>query len=157
MRPKLYIETSVISYLVARPSKDLLMAAHQQVTQDWWNQRRAQFDVYVSSLVIQEASQGDAQAAASRLNTLQDIPLLELRNEARDLAEQFIRYKALPKKANEDSLHIAIATIYGLDYLLTWNCKHIANAEIQKRIAKISVEQGYDMPIICTPLELMGE
>lgn len=156
MKPSLYIETSVISYLVARPSRDLLVAAHQHVTQVWWTQRRAQFELYASPLVVSEASQGDPQAAADRLRVLQELPLLELRTEARDLAERFVRANALPLKAIDDALHIATATIYGLDYLVTWNCTHIANAEIQKSLVRISVDQGYTLPTICTLLELMG-
>jgi len=156
MKPKLYIETSVISYLTARPSKNLLVAAHQQVTFDWWNERRAEFDLYISSLVLEEASQGDRQAVARRLSALKEIPLLELRSEARDLAERFLHHNVLPRSASEDSLHIAVTAVYGLDYLLTWNCRHIANAEIQKQVARIIAVEGYDMPTICTPLELSG-
>lgn len=104
-----------------------------------------------------EAGKGDKQAATKRLNALKDIELLELKVEAAQLADVFINRKAIPKKVGEDALHIAIATIYGLDYLMTWNCKHIANAEIQKQIKIICIEEGYEMPIICTPEELMGE
>ena len=157
MKPKLYIETSIVSYLVARPSRDLLIAANQQVTHDWWNTRCSQFDLYVSQVVIDEASEGDAVAAQQRLDKLKDIPLLELRTEALNLAEQFIKQNALPVKASQDALHIAVATIYGLEYLLTWNCKHIANAVLLKIIARIAAEQGYELPTICTPYELMGE
>lgn len=157
MKPKVYIETSLISYLVSRPSRNLIVAAQQQVTNDWWDNRRSAFDLYVSQLVLQEASKGDEEEVKKRLDTVQDIPLLELRVEARNLADMFLRNKVLPEKAADDSLHIAIATIYGIDYLLTWNCKHMANAEIQKKLAKICLEQGYELPTICTPYELMGE
>ena len=156
MKPKLYVETSFISYLTARPSRDLIVAAQQQVTREWWKNRRSKFEMYISQLVIQEAKDGNEEAAAKRLKTLENIPLLDLRVEASDLAEQFVRSKALPQKAFDDALHISIAAIYGLDYLLTWNCKHIANAEIQKKISRISFEEGYELPIICTPYELMG-
>lgn len=157
MKPTLYLETSVISYLTARPSRDLIVAANQQMTHEWWEYRRSQFELYTSQMVHQEASQGDEQAAEKRLNVLTDIPLLELRSEALDLAQAFLQQGAMPEKANQDALHIAIATIYGIDYLLTWNCRHIANAEIQKKVARISLEQGYKFPTICTPQELMGE
>ncbi|MGD2084608.1 MAG: type II toxin-antitoxin system VapC family toxin [Candidatus Aminicenantes bacterium] len=156
MKPKLYVETSFISYLTARPSRDLIVAAQQQVTREWWKNRRAKFDMYISQLVIQEAKDGDEEAAAKRLKTLENIPLLDLRVEASDLAEKFVRSKALLQNAFDDALHISIAAIYGLDYLLTWNCKHIANAEIQKKISRVSFEEGYELPIICTPYELMG-
>ena len=156
MKPKLYMETSFISYLTARPSRDLIVAGQQQVTREWWENRSSQFEIYISQLVIQEAKDGNEEAAAKRLKTLENIPLLDLKVEALDLAEKFVRSKALPEKASDDALHIAVAAIYGLDYLLTWNCKHIANAEIQKDISRISFEEGYELPIICTPYELMG-
>lgn len=143
--------------MIARPSRDLLIAANQQVTHDWWNTSRSQFDLYASQVVIDEASEGDQEAAQQRLEKLKDLPLLELRMEALELANKFIQQNALPVKASQDALHIAVATIYGLDYLLTWNCKHIANAVLLKKIAKIAADQGYELPIICTPYELMGE
>lgn len=156
MKPKVYIETSTISYLIARPSRDLVIAANQQVTREWWNMQRAHFDLYISQVVIDEANAGDQEAALQRLEALQGIPLLELKIEALDLAKEFIRPKALPPKAAQDALHIAIAAVYGLDYLLTWNCKHIANAVIQKTVSKIVADHGYEFPIICTPHELLG-
>lgn len=157
MKPKLYIETSTISYLVARPSRDLIIAANQQVTHEWWDTRRTEFDLYVSQIVIDEASEGDQEAAQQRLDKLKDIPLLELKIEALQLAEKFIQQQALPEKASQDALHISVATIYGMDYLLTWNCKHIANAMIIKKISRIATQRGYELPTICTPHELMGE
>jgi predicted nucleic acid-binding protein len=156
MKPKLYIETSFISYLTGRPSRDLIVAAQQQVTREWWENRRSQFDIYISQIVIQEAKDGNTEAAAKRLKTLEDIPLLDLKVEALELAEKFLGSKALPDIASDDALHIAVAAVYGLDYLLTWNCKHIANAEIQKNISRICFKEGYELPIICTPYELMG-
>ena len=156
MKPSVYIETSVISYLTSRPNRDIIIAAHQQITHEWWEYRREEFELFASQIVITEAGKGDEKAAAKRLNMLQDIPLLELKTEVYDLAGIFIRQKAISEKMGEDVLHIAIATVYGLNYLLTWNCKHIANAEIQKKIAKVCIEEGYEMPTICTPEELMG-
>jgi len=157
MKPKVYVETSTISYVVARPSRDLIIAANQQVTREWWSNHRSQFELYISQVVINEANESDKQAAHERLQALDGIPLLELRSEAQKLAGLFVREKALPKKASQDAMHIAVATTYGMDYLLTWNCKHIANAVIKKEIAKIAGEQGYELPIICTPYELMGK
>lgn len=157
MKPKLYIETSTISYLVARSSRDLIIAANQQVTHEWWDARRSEFDLYVSQIVIDEASEGDQEAAQQRLDKLKDIPLLELKIEALHLADKFIQQQALPAKASQDALHISVATIYGMDYLLTWNCKYIANAVIVKKISRIAAQQGYELPTICTPYELMGE
>lgn len=156
MKPTCYLETSIVSYLTARPSRDLIIAAHQQITHEWWDCRRSSFTIYASQLVLTEAGKGDREAAAKRLHVLDDISLLELKEEAADLAATFVRSKAVPEKVEEDALHIALAAIYGLDYLLTWNCKHIANAEIQRRIQIICADEGYAMPTVCTPEELMG-
>lgn len=155
--PSVYIETSFISYLVSRPSKNLIVAAQQQMSKEWWDNRRTQFDLYISQLVIRESSEGDSEEVKKRLNVVKDLPLLELQIEARDLASSFLSNNVLPEKAADDALHISVSTIYGIEYLLTWNCKHMANAEIQKRLAKICQQQGYELPIICTPYELMGE
>ena len=157
MNPIVYLETTIISYLAARPSRDLIIAAHQQITQEWWTMRRIHYELYVSQLVVHEAQQGDVDAAARRLLLLQGLPLLELNDSATILAEEFVRRKAIPKQANEDALHVALATVHGVDYLLTWNCKHIANAERWLAIADVCNEQGYEPPIICTPEELLGE
>ncbi len=157
IKPIVYIETSIVSYLTARLSSDLIQAAHQKITVDWWENRRVQFDLYTSQLVIQEASYGDPQAASKRLNALQDIALLELNSEVQELADKLLSQQVIPTKAREDAFHISMAITYGVDYLLTWNCKHIANAEIQKSIANISAQAGYEMPIFCTPETLMGE
>jgi hypothetical protein len=156
MKPKVYVETSVISYLTSRPNRDLVIAGNQQVTQEWWQTRRAGYDLYVSQLVIQEASFGDAVAAANRLQALHGIPLLQLTEEGKQLAEQLIRKGAIPKKVVEDALHIAIATSHGMEYLLTWNFKHIANAVMRSKIEAVCRSEGYEPPTICTPQELLG-
>lgn len=155
MKSRVYIETSVISYLAAWPSRDLIIAANQQLTQEWWKSKRQGFELYVSQLVVQEAEQGDEQAAQDRLDTLEDIPLLELTEDALILAEKLIETKSLPKQAVEDALHIAVSTVNGLDYLLTWNFKHIANAAMRGRIEQVCRDEGYTPPIICSPQELM--
>ena len=157
MKPKAYIETSVISYLTARPSRDLITAAHQQLTIDWWEDRRTDFDLYVSQLVVREASAGDEIAARRRMEAIQQIPLLELNEEALILARSLVEDGPLPAKASEDALHIAVATVHGMDFLLTWNCKHIANAEMRNLIVEVCRSQGYEPAITCTPEELLGE
>ena len=119
--------------------------------------RRSQFALYISQVVLDEVARGDSAIAAQRLEILRDFPLLEVEQAVQNLAAQFLRQSNLPLKAADDALHIAVATVYGLDYLLTWNCKHIANAQIQKKLAQISLNSGYELPIICTPYELMGE
>jgi predicted nucleic acid-binding protein len=156
MKPKLYVETSVISYVTARPSRDLIVAANQQLTQEWWDTRREQFDLYVSQLVVQEAEAGDVHAARRRLQALADLKLLELTEESLSLANHLVQEGPIPTKAVEDALHIALATWHGMDYLLTWNFRHLANATMRYRIERLCMAAGYDPPIICTPPELMG-
>lgn len=156
MKRKVYLETTVVSYLTARPSRDLVAAAHQQITQEWWTTRRSDFDLYASQMVIQEAGAGDAQMAQLRLSALDRIPLLGVSREAITLARLLVEEGPIPEKASVDALHIAVATVHGVDYLLTWNCKHIANAEMQNSVAAICRASGYEPPIICTPEELSG-
>lgn len=155
MKQKTYLETSVISYLSARPSRDLIVAANQQTTQDWWRIRKEDFEIFVSQLVIQESSSGDAEAVSRRLAALENIPLLDITDEAVSLAEKLVREKAIPEKAAEDALHIALSAVHGMDYLLTWNFKHIANATMRANVELICRLSGYEPPIICSPLELM--
>ena len=157
MQPTVYIETTVISYLTARLSRDLVTAAHQQITQEWWAKRRADFMLFVSQFVIQEASMGDIAMAQKRLQELRSIPLLEVNQDTENLAQKLIVDGPLPQKAAVDALHIAVATVHGIDYLLTWNCKHIANAEMQVKVAAVCRENGFEPPVICTPEELLGE
>src|SRR5947208_3234485 len=128
MKPKVYLETTIVSYLTARPSRDLITAAHQQITQQWWDTQRTRFDLFVAPPVMQEAQAGDPEAAARRLAALHGIPLLTLSEEATRLAQALIAPGPLPTNAVVDALHIAIAAVNGMHYLLTWNCTHIANA-----------------------------
>ncbi len=155
MKPKVYLETTIVSYLTARPSRDLITAAHQQITQQWWQTQRARFDLFVAPPVLQEAQAGDPDAAARRVAVLQTIPLLMLSEEAAGLAQALIAPGPLPANAVVDALHIAIATVHGMHYLLTWNCTHIANAAIRSDIEDICRARGYEPPVICTPEELL--
>lgn len=155
--PSVYIETSVVSYLAARPSRDLIVAAHQQITSDWWHNQREQYRLFVSELVVGEASEGDIEMAARRKMFLEGIELLEIDVRAMNLAQQFVEGKAVPEKASADALHIAVACVNGADYLLTWNCKHIANGRMKSRIGMVCHAAGYDPIVICTPEELGGE
>ncbi|MBW4621208.1 MAG: type II toxin-antitoxin system VapC family toxin [Cyanosarcina radialis HA8281-LM2] len=156
MSESLYIETSILGYLTARPSRDLVVAANVEVTREWWDTRRSQFTLYASQAVVKEVSQGDAEIASRRLEILRNFLLLDINQSVLDLAEQFLGRSNLPTKADVDALHIAAATVHGMDYLLTWNCKHIANAQIQGKLAEISLDFGYELPILCTPYELLG-
>ncbi|MEN8218382.1 MAG: type II toxin-antitoxin system VapC family toxin [Pseudomonadota bacterium] len=157
MKKKTYIETSIVSYLTARLSHNLIVAAHHKITDEWWKNHRSYFQLYTSEVVLDEAGLGDPEAAAKRLQALQGIELLDVSNEATYLSEKLIAPGALPSKAVEDALHIAIATIHKMDYLLTWNCKHIANAKMRLAIENINHQCGYQTPVICTPEELIGE
>jgi len=157
MSETVFIETSIIGYLTARTSNNLILMANVEATSEWWDTRRTQFDLYISQTVLDEAGRGDAEIASRRLEIFNDFPLLEVDEMVQDLAMGFLTESNLPPKAADDALHIAVATVYGLDYLLTWNCKHIANAQIQKKLAQISLDAGCELPTICTPYELMGE
>lgn len=150
-----YLETSIIGYLVSRPSRDLITAANQQLTRDWWDEHREQYDLYVSETVIAECSTGDPEAAQDRLDAIGDIPVLDVTEDAEYLAEELVKQIPLPQNAEVDALHIAIATINGIDYLRTWNCAHIANAAFQSQIEAICRSAGFEPPTICTPQQLM--
>lgn len=155
MKRKVYIETSIISYLTARPSKTILGAAHQQLTLSWW-ERRFEYDLLVSQSVWQECAVGDPDAARRRLAALEGLDVLATTEEMIGLAEELIAQSLIPAKAIEDSLHITIATLHHVDFLLTWNCRHIANPVIQEGIAEYLEKRGLFLPIICTPEELLG-
>lgn len=156
IKQTIYLETSVISYLAARPSRDLIVAGHQQITGEWWETRQ-QWQLYVSALVINEAGFGDVDAAARRLALIDGIPSLAVNDAAVDLAQRLLTGAALPTKAKEDALHIAVAAVNGMDYLLTWNCAHIANASRRSLITILCEAAGFRTPVICTPEELLGD
>ena len=156
MRPKVYVETTIPSYLAARSSRDLLVAARQKITREWWETRRTDFDLYVSELVVQEARAGDSLLAERGLGLLAGVPILAIGGEILEFAEDFISGGPIPRNAAGDAAHIAFAAVYGCEYLLTWNCRHIANAELYRSIRRVVERHGYDTPILCTPEELMG-
>jgi hypothetical protein len=157
MKPKVYVETTVISYLTAWRSPQLVMAANQESTKVWWDDERPNFDLYVSAAVIEEASSGDADAAQRRLDAIKELPVLLVTDESHALAEKLIEKTPLPAKALVDALHIAIATLNGMKYLLTWNCRHIANATLRDSMAAVCEAENLKLPIICTPPELIGK
>ncbi|MCC6493666.1 MAG: type II toxin-antitoxin system VapC family toxin [Pirellulales bacterium] len=154
MMPSVYLETTIPSYLTAWRSPELVMAARQQITREWWDSRRQDFELFVSQLVIDEASAGDSTAATRRLEALEGITLLEFGDDANALSKLLIRQLSLPVRAESDAVHIALAVVNGMDYLLTWNCTHIANATLRPRIEEACRAFGYRMPVICTPEEL---
>ncbi len=153
MTARVYIETSIISYLSARPSRDIVVAAHQALTRRWWR-GRSSYSVFISQVVLDEAALGDPTVGARRLRVLRGIPRLALTAEATELAGELVRRGALPKKVTVDAFHIGIAAAHQIDYLLTWNCKHLANATMRGTIEAICRSAGVTPPIICTPEEL---
>lgn len=157
VKPKVYLETTVISYLTARPSRDIVVAAHQELTRQWWDQRRNDHHLLVSEVVLREAAEGDPEAAERRSAALAGIDVLEVGEQALELAEELVRRGAVPDVAAEDALHIAIAVTNGVDYLLTWNCAHIANAAMRRAIDDVCLQRGYEPTVLCTPEELFEE
>lgn len=157
MTKRVYIETTIPSYLTARPSRDLLQAARQQITHTWWNSMRQNYDLCISEIVLDEATSGDADAVQRRLSFLQGFPLLDLTEAVNDVAKAIMYSGLLPQRAVRDAIHIAVSSVHGIDILLTWNCRHIANAAIMKELRTIVADCGYELPILCTPEELLGE
>lgn len=155
MKPSVYIETSVVSYLTARASRDALAAEFQRTTRLWWDTRAANFTLVVSETVVWESAAGDPRAGARRLEILRGLTTISVPNAAGTLAKRLIAELRLPPKAGLDALPIASAATYGTDYLLTWNCTHIANAAFRPRIESVCRASGVKPPIICTPAELM--
>jgi len=131
-----------------------LIKGHQEVTREWWDERRSRFDLYISEVVLDEASRGDQVAAAARLVVLESIPILRVNHDAKRLAAAILKSAALPPKAAADAMHIAVATVNSMDFLLTWNCTHIANAIIFRTVAKVCREMGFEPTTVCTPEEL---
>jgi predicted nucleic acid-binding protein len=147
----------VISYLASRRNqRDLIVAAHQELTHEWWDNRRQEFTLYASAVVIEEARRGNEGLAQGRLAIIEQLRLADVTAPARELAGRLLLEFGLPAKANADALHIAIAAANGIDYLLTWNCTHLANAFMIPRVEKICRAAGLEPPYICTPQELMG-
>jgi len=151
-----YVETSIFGYLTGRPSRDLLASARQQITDRWWHDHRQRFELFVSPVVETEAGKGDPEAAKLRLSAMAGIPRLAVNAEVERLAERLIREGAVPETATEDAVHVAVTAVHRIDYLLTWNCRHIDNAEKKPAIRAVCAIAGYPCPEICTPEELMG-
>jgi hypothetical protein len=154
MKPTVYVETSVIGYLTSWPSGDLIVAARQKITRDWWRDAPAKYDLMVSERVVREASTGDPQAVQDRLAVLQGLPVLTASQQAQDLVDALVAQGAVPPTEPEDAMHIAIATVNGIEYLVTWNFKHIANPAMRLRINNVCTAAGYVPTTICTPEEL---
>ena len=156
MKPGLYVETTIPSYLAGRRSRDPLIAGEQAATRMWWRLRRESFALFTSQFVVNEAAMGETKMAAKRLQLLRFIEKLHVTREVDDLARRILAERLLPAKAAVDAFHIATATVHGLHFLLTWNCTHINNGEIIRGVERLARGRGYTLPVICTPLELMG-
>ncbi|MBM2816608.1 MAG: hypothetical protein HW421_3370 [Ignavibacteria bacterium] len=154
-KQKVYIETSVISYLTAKPSRDIVIAGHQKTTYDWWHKPRYKFDCFISEFVISEISRGDKNEAEKRLGIVKDIKYLEYNPEIERLGTIYFKLFNIPEKSKLDALHLAISVWYKIDYLLSWNCKHIANAIVNLRLREYNNKNNLYSPILCTPDELM--
>ncbi len=157
MMATIYLETTIVGHLVGRIHRDPLIAARQQATRDWWRDEASKYTVFVSQLVLDECSDGDAEAAAERLDAVKNLDLLDVSDDVDILAAALITGNAVPASEPRDAFHIAISAVNGIDYLLTWNFKHIANASLRGRIEQVCRDAGFDPPVICTPEELRGD
>ena len=155
MKRSVYLETTVIGYMAMRDSRDLRVAANQLSTREWWDVHRPNFDVFVSQFVIDECCQGDPEAAEERRFYLENIPVLDANSEVEKLAEVISDVLQIPAKARIDAFHIAMASVHGIQFLLTWNCKHIANPEHRPKIERACRDRGMEPPLICTPFDLL--
>lgn len=157
MKESMYLETTVVSYYTSKPSRDIITIAHQKITRQWWPMAMKRFNVFISEVVIEEARLGDREAAKRRLEELKNFPHLELNNKVEKMAQVYMERLEVPEKSFRDAAHLAVAAVHNIDYLVTWNCAHIANGEVIKKLMKIN--KSFDMytPIICTPEELMEE
>ena len=156
MKPRVYVETSVISYLTARPSGDPILFGQQELTKSWWANGAKLLELCCSDVVWEEASRGDKNAAALRLTQLEGLLDLPVTQDAVDLAGKLLQAGALPQQAYDDALHVAVCATNGVDILVSWNCKHIANVTMYGVIDNVCREAGFDPPRICTPVELWG-
>ena len=155
MKESIYIETSVVSYYVSKPSRDIIVLAHQQITSEWWPKAVKRFDVYISEVVVEEAAAGNKESAEQRLNKLKGFLHLELTEKVEKIAQIYMEKLSIPKKSLRDAAHLAVASVHNIDYLVTWNCVHLANGEIIKKLLKINEKLSIKTPVICTPEELM--
>ena len=153
--PIVYVETTVISYLTSRPSPNLTIASRQWMTREWWNNYADRFELVISSLVLREISQGDLKTAQKRRELVSTIRVLEVSEESLELSRKLVEAEAVPLVADRDALHIALAACHHIQYLVSWNFKHIVNPTKQQLIAKVCQEANYQPVIICTPEELV--
>ncbi len=155
-KPTLYIETTILSYLAARPSRDIIVQAHQQITWDWWGSQRKNYELYISEIVLQEIMEGNPEAAKKRKSFIDNLAILDISDAVRNLARELAKFLNLPQRAELDALHLSFAIEYEMNYLLTWNCSHLANGLIISRLKEFELETSRLVPVIVTPEELMS-
>jgi predicted nucleic acid-binding protein len=155
MKRRVYIETTVVSYFTARPSRDIIMAGHQETTRDLWPDLTAKYETYISAIVYEEAGKGDPDQAKMRLAAIEAFPMLDIDKESRFLAERIIAGRGIPAEYPEDALHIAVAAVNGMDVLVTWNFAHLNNPFTRIAVRRIVEREGYFCPEICSPQELL--
>ena len=155
MKKRVYIETTVVSYLTAKPSRDIMVAGHQEATRELWPELSAKYDTYISALVFEEAKRGDPDQAKMRLEAIEPFPMLDVDDEARSLAEKIIARRAIPAECPEDALHIAVATVNGIEVVITWNFAHMNNPFTRRKVRQVVEDEGYACPEICSPEEIM--
>jgi len=154
-KPTLYLESTIPSYLTARPSRDVVVLAHQEITREWWKRYIDRYEVYVSEVVFSEVARGDPGAARLRVETIQGFPVLQVTEDIRELARVYLREIPLPSQGLADAMHLALAAWNEMDYVLTWNCRHIAGGRVKRRLAEINPILELRTPTICTPEELL--
>jgi predicted nucleic acid-binding protein len=155
MKPKVYVETTVLSYLAAKPSRDPVVVARQSISQHWWSSQRAKYRLVISEAVEAECLRGNSQMIEARRQLLKQLSLFPLNEAILELAGLLIAPGAIPERAGPDAVHIAAAAIEGCDFLLTWNFRHIANVHIRREVERILAKHGYTKTTICTPEELI--
>jgi predicted nucleic acid-binding protein len=155
MKESVYLETTVVSYYTSKPSRDIIVLAHQEITRQWWSHATKTYNIFISEVVMEEAGLGDPEAAKRRLHEIKDFPHLELNNLVEKMARTYMEKLFIPEKSLRDAAHLAIASVHNIDYLVTWNCSHLANGAIIKKLVTLNKTYGVHTPIICTPEELM--
>jgi len=155
MKKHIYIETTVVSYLTAKPSRDIMIAGHQEATRELWVKLLSGYEAYISALVFQEAGRGDPVQARARLSAIAKLPMLDINDEAQSLAEKIITQKGIPAEYPDDALHIAIAAVNGIEVIITWSFAHLNNPFTRKKVRKIVDAEGYSCPEVCSPEELL--
>ena len=151
----IYIETTIVSYLVANPSRDSILAAHQTLTRQWWQEERLRYECVTSSEVVREAGLGDAEMSRRRVEALSGLTVLAVNETAHGLARELLASKILPPSAVSDAIHAVVASQRRINILLTWNCRHLANPHLLGKLREFMAGHGLVLPEICTPTELV--